>query len=320
MLDALRLATMVAKGRSLSEATPGEQGLGPLQDLPKTWSNLPGLPGRGWNMIALPFASPGSPLNYRLLLNQYNEVLTFSTVDGPIPNRGIKSGPPPVNADQILFALDYEQVIDQIAGEDFPVSGTAIPPLPTIHHEPGLWLHLTNEVEDGFDIARLATIPHGNSVLAIGKSSVASGAPCIPDVNGLPIGVSSDLSNPYLAPYKHFHDSPFLGLFDPTVPTALLRAANAGVSIRRTTTLTVDTENQTGGIVNIPFIVKQADAVSMRSTFWIQELDEVGADGRPKMRLQYAQVVMLDFFDRTDGLPGRIGWPHISINTLERID
>jgi len=31
------------------------------------------------------------------------------------------------------------------------------------------------------------------------------------------------------------------------------------------------------------------------------------------------QVVMLEFFGRRDGLPGRIGWPHVSINTMEKV-
>jgi hypothetical protein len=57
----------------------------------------------------------------------------------------------------------------------------------------------------------------------------------------------------------------------------------------------------------------------MRSTFWIQELADLDADGNPKLRLQYSQVVMLDFFPRRDGLPGPIRWPHVSINTLERV-
>jgi hypothetical protein len=34
---------------------------------------------------------------------------------------------------------------------------------------------------------------------------------------------------------------------------------------------------------------------------------------------QYLRIVMLDFFPRRDDLPGRIGWPHISINTLEKV-
>ena len=28
---------------------------------------------------------------------------------------------------------------------------------------------------------------------------------------------------------------------------------------------------------------------------------------------------MLDFFGRRDGQPGRIGWPHVSINTLQKV-
>ena len=75
----------------------------------------------------------------------------------------------------------------------------------------------------------------------------------------------------------------------------------------------------TGGIKNIPFIVKQANAVSMNSTFWIQELEETDENGLPKLRLQYLQIVILDFFPRRDGLPGVISWPHVSINTLDKV-
>ena len=57
----------------------------------------------------------------------------------------------------------------------------------------------------------------------------------------------------------------------------------------------------------------------MKSTFWIQELAEKDKHGKPKLRLQYSQVVMLDFFPRRDGMPGRIAWPHISINTMEKV-
>jgi hypothetical protein len=61
----------------------------------------------------------------------------------------------------------------------------------------------------------------------------------------------------------------------------------------------------------------------MKSIFWIQELADKDKYGEPKLRLQYLQVVMLDFFPRRDGLPpgccpGLIRWPHVSINTLEK--
>jgi hypothetical protein len=55
----------------------------------------------------------------------------------------------------------------------------------------------------------------------------------------------------------------------------------------------------------------------MKATFWIQELAEDTADGNPKLRLQYLQVVILEFAPRRDGTPGLIHWPHISVNTLE---
>lgn len=309
--------------RSIEKPTENDSDLGPLSLLPGLWKS----DGRGWNMIALPFATgPASPFNFRLLLNQYDEELQFNLVDKAVPNRGLKGvGSTATEADQFIVTLDYLQKIHQVAAEDFPVSGKAGGPNLAIHHEPGLWLNMTNEVIDGFDVARLSTIPHGDSVLALGTSSRTDGVSAIPKVNALPDGVSQDLNtNPYLAPYKKFHDNPFKGNvadpafpgFDPTNPSNLLTLANQGVNVVRTTTLTVDSLNPTGGISNIPFIVKQANAVSMKSTFWIQEIKE--ADGSLKLRLQYLQIVMLDFFPRFDGLPGLIGWPHVSINTLEK--
>ncbi len=325
------LRTTKQQGRKLEVAHTGDDALGPLRLLPGTWSNLPGLPGRGWNMIALPFATgPGSPFNYRLLLNQYNETLRFTVVDKGVPNRGILgAGAAATQADQRIVTLDYEQAIVQIAADDrvatgadaanVPPSGEAGNPGLPIHHEPGLWLYMLNHAEEGLDIARLSSIPHGNSVLALGGSREVDGMPAIPFIDGLPIGVPRDLDRAYLAPYRHYRDQPFLGVFDPVDPVALLRAANQGVAIRRTTVLDVDTTRPTAGLVNIPFIERQADAAAMNATFWILELEETDADGRPKLRLQYAQVVMLDFFPRIDGLPGRIAWPHVSINTLEKI-
>lgn len=303
-------------GRKIGEGTCDEEALGPLKNLLGVWKNEPNLPGRGWNMIALPFAE--GKFHYRLLLNQYNETLKFSTVDKGVANRGLP-GAGETDGDQFVAAIGYEQTIEQIAAADSPDSGKAGAPGLTIHHEPGLFLHMINKVTNGLDIARLGTIPHGDSVLALGKSSENSGAPTIPDLNGLPIGVDHDLNNPYLEPYKHFHDSLFEKLFDPVHPNLLLEEANKGVNIVKTTTLEVDTTTETGGIVNIPFVTKQANAAEMKSTFWIQELAEKDAKGIPKLRLQYSQVVLLDFFGRTDGAPGVIRWPHVSINTLEKI-
>lgn len=308
-----RLARFVERERVIEQAQPGDPDLGPLEDLPGEWKSE----GHGWNMIALPFAD--GQFGYRVLLNQYNETLKFELVDKAVPNRGIDKANK--QADQRIVTLDYEQVINQVAVVDEPPSSVAGKPGSGIHHEPGLFLNMANLVDDGINIGRLATIPHGDAVLALGKSSVSDDRPTIPPVDGLPVGVPQDLDkDPYLEPYAHFHANPFKGNvttpdfpgFDPTEPHKLLELALQDAKITQTTTLDLDTSTDSGGIRNIPFIIKQANASSMKSTFWIEKLEN------GSIQLQYLQVVMLDFFPRADGLPGLIGWPHVSINTLTK--
>lgn len=314
-----RFLRFQAMERAITVAEPGDNDLGPLKNLPGKWESK----GHGWNMIALPFArtQPGA-LDYRLLLNQYDETLNFTLVDKAVPNRGVDDTHNQ-QTDQFVVTLDYEQVIHQVAVTDRPQSNVAGAPGLAIHHEPGLFLNMANLITDGVDVARLASIPHGDSALALGTSSEVNGVVQIPSVNGLPVGVNQDLSNPYLEPYQHFHANPFVGTvsapdfqgFDPTAPHLLLTLANQGVNVEATTILQMDTTISSGGISNIPFIVKQANAVAMKATFWIQKL---GGD-TPTFRLQYLQIVELEFFPRRDGLPGRFIWPHVSINTLNKI-
>ena len=95
----------------------------------------------------------------------------------------------------------------------------------------------------------------------------------------------------------------FLG-FNPADMNQILRFANQGLNIVKTTTLTVDSTIKRGGVSNVPFSVREAEPVSMKSTFWIQELAKKDEYGKPKLRLQYSQVVMLNFFrPREDECP-----------------
>lgn len=326
MITASRVTELKNEARYIEVAREDDSDLDVLKLLPGTWKNDPGMKGRGWNAIALPFASPDSGIDYRLLVNQYDEVLKFTLVDKGVKNRGIKRNGASINTDQVVVALDYEQRIEQLLAADFPASGLQGDPDTTIHHEPGLWLFMTNEAEKTSNIGRLGTIPHGDSLLALGAGEVTNGPPTIPAINGLPIGVNQNLASPYLAPYNHFHTTPFKGVvtapgfpgFDPVEPHLLLVGGVPG-TVTRTTKLQVSTAVETAGIVNIPFIVRQANAAEMISTFWIMELEELTPAGTPRLILQYLQIVLLDFFPRRDGLPGLIRWPHVSINTMEKV-
>ena len=135
----------------------------------------------------------------------------------------------------------------------------------------------------------------------------------------------------YTAPYFHFSQdqNPFKGVvpspnfpgFFPDNNNFLIQGGVAQLAdkVKHTTELVLDTDVMEGGIANIPFIERQADAALMRSTFWIMELDEEGPLGNPRLVLVYSQLVMLDFFQRRDGRDGLIRWPHISINMMEKI-
>lgn len=296
-----------------------------LEILQGTWRNLPNLPERGLNLIALPFVE-----EFRLLINRYNEELTFTVVDKAVPNRGVEQSPDGgrVNHDQMVLALAYEQIVHQVAAKDeSPLSSESTSlvgrPGGKIHHEVGMWLQLDNSTVKP-RIARMATIPHGNSVLALGSGARHSGAPRIPEINFMPIGADDEESESYVQPYNFFGGGPFQGLFDVSSPKAQLEAANRGVEIVRTTALHVDSRHETGGVLNIPFITQQANTTFMESTFWIQEVKNPipilgGRKRKPIFRLQYLQLVMLEFLPRRDGRPGLIQWPHISVNTLEKV-
>jgi hypothetical protein len=126
----------------------------------------------------------------------------------------------------------------------------------------------------------------------------------------------------YLAPYLHDplpDDCLPKGLNAANTikdPTGVLRAQIAGQNITETIVIAITTSFPSPltssppiqGIVNIPFVVKNANATQMDAIFWIEKVTHPKFHHRHFLQLQYVQRVILDF--------AGLHWPHISVATL----
>jgi len=264
------------------------------------FGNLTGLVGtwhgaNGFNLIAVP-DQEGS---FELLIDPYTEDLVVEKVPATTPNRGLI-------VIENIPTLRYSTTISETADKQNSL----------MHVESGFWeLAQFPGRNAGFDIFRIASVPHGNAVEAMGTSSVSDGPPDFDTGPGaLPTG---DL--PTLAGYT----DKYIGLpkypdFSPLFPNHTLSAylqkqIDAGFKVTKTVTLRVSTRNQ-GGIANIASIRTNAKATEFDATFWIETLQ--APDGSVLNQLQYSQRIMIDFPIKSD-LPGQtISWPHVNVNTL----
>jgi hypothetical protein len=134
--------------------------LGLLAELAGTWQ------GKGFNLVARPDKEDIG--NLYLELNQTEETLKFDPIATSIPNRGFGQG------DIELFGLTYLQKISD------SVTGGAL------HIGPGIWVRQPNtsappETGPAADeiIARMGSVPHGNSILAEGIAQKFTGHPTL---------------------------------------------------------------------------------------------------------------------------------------------
>lgn len=274
--------------------------LGPLASLVGTWG------GKCFNVIWRPDHMPGH--DHFLELNLTNESNKFDAISGPIPNRGLLQ--PDIN----MFGVTYLQ---QISDANLEAG---------LHIEPGIWavVPATSNPAEGPTVVRMASIPHGTTILAQGSARTSAGPPSIPNINILPFLVGSPGSTftfpeQTLATPSCFRSpAPQLaGITQGMVnnPNSVLQAAIAGQHIISTTTLQVSTQPASpivgGGTANTAFLAGSAggpNAVSavVSATFWIEIVQ-----GTPNfLQLQYSQLVLLNF----NGL----SWPHITVGTLKK--
>lgn len=305
--------------RAAQEAAPPSPTLGALAQLPGTWV------GTGFNLIELPNMNqiqpgPPPPDKFRVMMNATSETLIFSEIAGEIINRGN------AQADIGYLGLHYLQQINDV---NLPSGQNGI------HLETGLWLNVPASTQPDVmpTIARLGSIPHGDSLLATGLTISGSGGPIILPVDATPFTVVNnervnDTSTNYLSLLQNAIPPPGIPKEAIMNPNIILQNAIEGQTILETTAIFLDANyitgvsnplepsGQTGNIVNIPFIDTNANATTFTAIFWIETVQ--GPNNTTFLQLQYSQTVILDFpvFGPDGKTPVNLKWPHISVATL----
>jgi hypothetical protein len=288
--------------RIASSSTDVPSDLGLLSSFEGTWR------GTGFDLIARPDKQNNQI--FFLMLNATIETLEFTPIGGAVPNRGSEQG------DISLHGLKYSQDVKDAATRE------------PLHFEPGFWMHVppTSAPDQGETYVRQSAIPHGNSLIAQSLFfQRSSGGPSLEPVDSFPFAIEEGVAIPRLTQVPNPPLKAPLGYLDPYLnpelpaglstgleaaaivrnPVLLLEAAIRGQEIKETVVIEVSSA-QKGGIVNIPFVVKNANTVQLDSIFWIETVST--GDEESFQQLQYVQRVILDFHG--------IHWPHISVATL----
>jgi len=303
------MSTLRPVARAAVPFNLAHQRLGPLSEFPGLWM------GTGFNLIARPDFQNKQP--FFLEINGTLETLEFTHIGGDIPNRGSKQD------DIFLHGVHYLQEVADCATHG------------ALHIEPGLWIHVLDTADPKNPVStvvRQATIPHGDSLLAQSTfiTDVKAG-PNIQPVFSVPFtdavipGLNDASKNPIVNPqYLEQYTNQTLqacclgaGLVLNDVvkdPTRVLAAAINGQTITDTVVIVISTVAAAGstGILNIPFVIKNANALQMDAIFWLETVKPTRGD--EFLQLQYVQRVILDF-PPAPGAPN-IHWPHISVATL----
>lgn len=279
--------------------------LGPLAYLVGVWK------GTGFTVISRPSSQPDQTFQFHV--NETSEELLFTPLLLSVTNRGENP-----QVDIKLNGLSYKQVIVDSAN----VSNV-------LHFENGQWLLIPATVKpiSKASLSRQATILHGATFIATGDAPSMDpnqSAPVIEstDTTPIPIGGGTlddkylkkikctvppegipdgSMKNPNLVLTKSLSNEHVLDYVKFCV-TAKLQSADA----------TDDPTSPGGvgpGISNIPFLDQNAQVREVRSTFYVEHIED--AAGESFMQLQYSQRVILRFAE--------IDWPHVSVATLRRV-
>lgn len=277
---------------------------GLLAGLVGTWQ------GKGFNAIWRPNLLTTGQDRF-LELNITNETLEFDKINGQIPNRGL------LQSDIFMAGGRYLQ---QISDANVPLPNNGL------HVEPGVWLNVpaTTNPAVSATVARLASIPHGVTIVLQGLASEAIGPPSIPPINLNPfsIGNPGTATTPFpeqnLGTNTQFR-TPNLaaaGITQEMVNNPNIVLAVPGQNIKSTVTLQVTSNDlpvEGGGTADTAFLQggaagPNAEPSLVNATFWLETVEGAPADFQ---QLQYSQTVLLNF----NGL----SWPHVTVATLRLV-
>lgn len=270
-------------------------GVGHLQRLFGTWTSPRGANCQGYNVMPLP--QRGEIITKNFL---YYEELTF-TSPGIAPNRGGA-------IQQDCAALTYEQRV--YFGEGPTANGL-------VHFENGLLINTTfakqgtgaygpagtpgsapAPADYRYPIVKQVSVPHGNSIVAVGTVETFSGAPTI---------TAPKLTTP---PF----DQPGI-----PNPNQALIDRNANLTQEGATfgddgiVLQVSTRNGPGaGVKNIAFEQGHASVTGYEMTLWLVSVTK-GQQTMPQ--LQYTQTIYMDLFLQGPSGPAT-STLHIDANSL----
>jgi hypothetical protein len=287
MSDQIRHGILAPQGFKIHEVDGGRQRalaavaaeppLGPLVNFIGNWTGL------GFNTIFRPSKQAVSGSDNVLELNLTKESLVFSPSLGSIPNRG------EVQPDIFLNGLPYLQTISDVTTPNQSIG---------IHFEPGIWLSVpptTDPAVPAASLTRMASIPHGATILAQGTSGSSAGAPAIPPVDITPFLTGSNPPNKIIFPSQTAsnQNTPRIPKVLPvpgtTVsvtdwqgmlsdPNSVIRNAIHGQTITNTVTISIATSPTSplfgGGTQDIAFLIGKpnpnANAITVTATFWIE--------------------------------------------------
>ncbi len=296
----------VQGARVLSKEESSGIDLGVLSGFLGTWASQPD-DGMGWNVIAVPGTAVGVPdEGFVLEVIPYHETWSFTpaVIAG---NRG-------PDGQQTIVGLIYEQKVFSDCSTAF-CKARGFSKGTELHAETGMLLNIT-DFDTGLNIARLGTIPHGNSILLMGTATQSTGKFDFPDASSLPT-LTTGAPPPLGYTETQYLNEQFPN-FPQNSPNDFLAESVKDQTFGNVTTLQLTSEAETGGILNTPFITNNVNVPKMTCDFWLEEI--LDAKGNvTDWQLQYSQTIDIVFPPSTNPTGPKFIWPHIDINTLKKV-